>query len=336
MNTLINKKVVVIGGGTGTFVVLSGLKKWVKDLVAVVSMADSGGSNKKIRDEFGLLPTSDIRQCFVALASGSSETEKIMRQLFTYRFTKGNGLTGMTFGNLFMAALADILGSQFEAIEKTGKVLRINGKVIPVSMENVELCARYENNSVIKGEHVIDEPPIEHDCNQRITNLWVKPRAKASKEALEEIKSADLIILGPGDLYTSTLANLVVDGVGEAICQSRGKLLFILNLMTKSGQTTGFAALDHIDQIKKYTARLPDYVFLNNKLIPDKICEKYWLEEKSVPVKDDLPQKTSYKVFRSDFLSDLIYQKPSADALKRSLVRHDSDKIAKEVVYLIK
>lgn len=336
MKTLIDKKVVVIGGGTGTFVVLSGLKKWVKELVAVVSMADSGGANKKIRDEFGLLPTSDIRQCFVALASGSSETEKIMRQLFTYRFTKGNGLTGMTFGNLFMAALADILGSQFEAIEKTGKVLRINGKVIPVSMENVELNARYENNTVLNGEHIIDEPPPTHDCNQKIVDLWVEPRAKASKEALEEIKSADLIILGPGDLYTSTLANLVIDGIGKAIFQSKGKLLFILNLMTKSGQTTGFTATDHINQIKNYTGRLPDFVFLNNKSIPPQICEKYWKEEKSIPVKDDLPQKTSYKVFRADFLSDLIYEKPSADALKRSLVRHDSDKIAKQAVYLIK
>src|SRR3990167_8736747 len=154
------KRIVVIGGGTGTFVALRGLKAFPVNVSAIVTMSDSGGSNKRLRDEFGLLPTSDIRQCLVALSDENGGVG-ILRKLFMYRFEKGNGISGMTFGNLFMAALSDILGSQEEAIRQTSKVLRIKGSVIPVSYTNTNLVASYEDGSVLEEEHFIDEPP--HD-----------------------------------------------------------------------------------------------------------------------------------------------------------------------------
>ena len=169
-------KVVCIGGGTGTFVALKGLKEYPVDLTAIVTMADSGGSNKRIRDEFGLLPTSDIRQCFVALADENGDAG-LMRDLFMYRFEKGQGIAGMTFGNLFMAALADILGSQAEAIRQTRKVLRIKGKVIPVTYTDTNLSARYEDGHVVSEEHLIDEP--EHDGKLTIQDVFLSPEAQA-------------------------------------------------------------------------------------------------------------------------------------------------------------
>lgn len=331
-----NPKIVVLGGGTGTFVVLSGLKKYFSDLVAIVSMADSGGCNRVIRDELGLLPTSDIRQCFVALASGSSDAERIMRDLFTYRFDRGNGLKGMTFGNLFMAALSDILGSQDKAIEKTGEVLRITGKVIPVTLDDVDLVAKYENGKVIKGEHFIDEPPSKHDGKLHIVDFWTEPKAKASRAAIEQIESADLIILGPGDLYTSLFANLIINGVRNSIKKSKAKVVFIVNLMTKLGQTYRFKATDHLAEFEKYLGKKPDFVLINKSPISKKVKEHYWKVEKSEPVIDDLNSNRSCRVLRDNFLSSKIYQKSKSDILKRSLIRHDSNKLAKAIVSLVK
>src|SRR3990170_7983911 len=179
------KKVVVIGGGTGTYTVLIGLKKYPVDLSVIVSMMDSGGSNRVIRDEFGLLPTSDIRQCIVALASGKSD--KILRKLFSYRYVSGTGISGMTFGNLFMAALTDIYGSQEKAIEKTCEVLDVQGQVIPVTYDSVQLVARYESGQQVLGEHFIDEPTADVG-KEKIIDLEVIPKAKGNPKALSAIK----------------------------------------------------------------------------------------------------------------------------------------------------
>ncbi|MFV1917306.1 MAG: 2-phospho-L-lactate transferase CofD family protein, partial [Patescibacteria group bacterium] len=188
------KKIVVIGGGTGTYHVLSGLKKYPVSLSAVVSMTDSGGSNRVIRDEFGLLPTSDIRQVMVALASDSSD--EVLRKLFTYRYNAGTGISGMTYGNLFMAALTDIYGNQEKAIEKTCEILNVKGKIIPVTYDNTNLVARYDNGEQVLGEHYIDEPD-ERLGQHKIAELEVFPRANANKKALTAIEKADLIVLGP-------------------------------------------------------------------------------------------------------------------------------------------
>lgn len=213
-------KIVTIGGGTGTFVVLSGLKDKPVDLTAIVSMMDSGGSNRVLRDEFGLLPTSDIRQCLVALAEDFGD-QKILRQLFTYRFHQGTGISGMTFGNLFMAALADIYKDQVKALEIVQKLLHIKGKILPVTLDDVHLVARYENGHQVLGEHAIDVP--KHDGRLKIVELETIPEARIYPVTEREILEADLIVLGPGDLYTSLVPNLIVKGIPQAIKKSKAK-----------------------------------------------------------------------------------------------------------------
>jgi len=327
------KKVVVIGGGTGTFVVLSGLKKYPLNLSVIVSMMDDGGSNRVIRDEFGLLPTSDLRQCIVALADENEN--KILRKLFTYRYSLGVGISGMTFGNLFMAALTDIFKSQDRAIEETCNILHVKGNIIPVTFSDSHLVARYENGKQVLGEHSIDEPG-EKQGNFKIVELELIPKAKANPKAIKEIKDADLIVIGPGDLYTSVLPNLVVNGIAKAIRTSKGKKLYVVNLMTRFGQTNDFSAKDHVYILQKYIkAKVLDYCLINNSNnFPKGILERY-KEEKAHPVLDDLENENEYKVIRKDFLSSKIYSKNLTDKLKRSLIRHDSDKLAKAIVDLI-
>ena len=179
------KNIVVIGGGTGTYTVLSGLKKYPVNLSVVVSMMDSGGSNRVIRDEFGLLPTSDIRQCMVALASETSH--ETLRKLFTYRYNQGTGISGMSFGNLFMAALTDIYGSQEDAIKKTCETLDVQGEIIPVTYDDAHLVARYENGKQVLGEHFIDEPDEEMG-KFKIAELELIPSAKANRRAIKAIR----------------------------------------------------------------------------------------------------------------------------------------------------
>lgn len=327
------KKVVVIGGGTGTFQVISGLKKYPVDLSVIVSMMDSGGSNRVIRDEFGLLPTSDIRQAMVALASDSSD--EVLRKLFTYRYQAGTGISGMTYGNLFMAALTDIYGSQEKAIEKTCEILNVSGNIIPVTYDNVHLVARYENGEQVLGEHFIDEV-VSTTKPRKIVELAVIPKAKANPKALSAIRRADLIILGPGDLFTSIIANLVIDGIAVAIRRSRAKCLYVANLMTRFGQTQGYSVKDHIDELEKYLGKGAIDIALINKTekFPRGVLNRYKLE-KAYPVKDDLGKGNSIKVIRRKFISGKIFSKPKSDKLTRSLIRHDPDKLAKAIVSLL-
>lgn len=327
------KNVVVIGGGTGTFTILSGLKNYINkiNISVIVSMMDDGGSNRIIRDEFGLLPTSDLRQCMVALAS--NESDEILRKLFTYRYENGTGISGMTFGNLFMVALTDIYnGDQKKAIEDTCKILSVRGKIIPVTFDKTNLVATYDNGKKILGEHEIDEPD-DIGTKHKIVDLEVFPKAKINKEALTAVKNADYIILGPGDLYTSILPNIVVDNFWKSIKRSKAKLVYILNLMTKKGQSTGFKASDFVNEINKYVHRAPDYVLVNSsQKVSKKLLSKYKLE-KAEMVFDDLKAEG---VIRSDLVSDVIYKKSKSDKLVRSLIRHDSDKLARKIIDLIK
>lgn len=330
------KKVVVIGGGTGTFTILTGLKKYPSlDLSVIVSMMDDGGSNRVIRDEFGLLPTSDLRQCMVALAS--SDSDQTLRKLFTYRYDQGVGISGMTFGNLFMAALTDIYGGdQKKAIEETSEILGVKGKIIPVTFEKTNLVATYENGRQVLGEHDIDEPDISFG-NYRISKLEVIPKAKVNKDALEAIGSADLIVLGPGDFYTSILSNLVIDGISSSINKSKAKVVFVTNLMTKFGQTVNFKASDFVSEAEKYLSGGGlDFCILNKgSLFSKKMLSKY-KKENAEPVKDDLKgYKGKTKIVRKSVISNKIYQKPKGDILERSLIRHDSDKLAKVIVELL-
>ncbi|GAB4139883.1 MAG: YvcK family protein [Patescibacteria group bacterium] len=328
------RKICVIGGGTGSFIVLSGLKKNKNfDLTAIVSSADNGGSSKKFRDEFGILPPGDIRQCLLALSE--EEDKSILRKLFTYRFDKGNGLEGHTFGNIFLTALNEISGSNLEAIRLAGKILKIKGKILPITDENIQLVAEYENKEIAFGEHAIDEPEKTHDRKLKITKLFINRKVEVYKEAKKEIENADFLICGPGDLYTSTIANFVVGDAKNIIKNSKAKIIFIINLMTKFGQTSNFSATDHVNEIVKYIDRFPDFVLINNSKLSDKILKIYLDTENATPVLDDLEENKNFKIIRADIASNQISKKAKSDILLRSLIRHDSDKIAKEIEKII-
>jgi uncharacterized cofD-like protein len=328
------KNIVVIGGGTGTYTVLTGLKKYPVNLTAVVSMMDSGGSNRVIRDEFGLLPTSDIRQCMVALSDEQTGDDDL-RRLFAYRYENGVGITGMTFGNLFMAALTDVYGTQELAIEKTCELLHVNGKILPVTYDDSHLLARYDNGIQVLGEHYIDEPTDEIG-KHRIVELELIPKAKANNKVLEAIESADLIILGPGDLYTSVICNLIVDGLAGAIRKSKAKKVYIMNLMTKFGETNEFTAADHIKEIEKYVgAGTIDVCVINTSTkFPKGILARY-KQEKAFPVNDNLENMNGLGVLRRSLVSSKIFDKSKSDKIKRSLIRHDPKKLAKAIFSLI-
>ncbi len=331
------KNIVVIGGGTGTYTILTGLKKF-KDLniSVIVTMMDSGGSNRVIRDQFGLLPTSDLRQCMVALSS--EKPSEIVRELFTYRYNQGIGISGMTFGNLFMAALTDIYGSQEKAIEKTCEFLDVQGQIIPVTFDDSHLVARYSNGKQILGEHLIDEPLDEGMGEYKIVELETIPKAKANKKAIEAIQNADLIILGPGDLYTSVISNLIVDGISDAINKSSAKVVFPLNLMTKYSETNNFEASDFIEVIEKYIGkdRLNFALVHKDGEIPKDVLRRY-KEEKAFLVEDNLDSSRapSLQVVRKDLISNIVFEKAESDKLKRSLIRHDPNKLAKAIITLL-
>src|SRR5277367_4148896 len=208
MNRASIKKVVVIGGGTGNFVVLRGLKKYQLDLTAIVSMADDGGSTGILRDELGVLPPGDVRQCLVALSNSS----RLMRSLMNYRFENG-GLGGHSFGNLLLSALEKVTGSFEKAVEEAGKILYIRGKVIPVTTNQVRLKMVLANRKVLEGEK---EVYLSQEIDQGYTTIYLEPDPKANPRAIDEIMNADLIVLGPGGLYTSLIPNLLVEGISDA------------------------------------------------------------------------------------------------------------------------
>lgn len=326
--------ITVIGGGTGTFVVLSGLRDYKADVTAVMSMMDSGGSNRVLRDEFGLLPTSGIRQAIVALSEIQNDG-LLLRKLFDYRYHQGVGISGMTFGNLFMAALSDIYGSQIKAVEATCRLLNVRGKILPITLDDSHLVARFNDGVQVLGEHLIDESK-KHDGTRRIVELQIIPSAKVYPPVKKAILEADLIIFGPGDLYTNTIADLVVEGVIPAIKETKAKIVLIMNLMTKYGDSFGYRASDYISDLEKYFGKnILDFVLVNNcSNFSDEILNKY-KEEHSQPVEDDLGDGTYYKIVRGDFLSTDIPVKQKGDRLQRSLFRHDPKKLARAIMSLI-
>ncbi len=365
------KKIVTIGGGTGTFVVLSGLKRIPDtELTAIVSVLDDGGSTGRLRDAYGFLPAGDARQALIALApleknrpalgaqsSGRSPTglaplEKsrlaaeaqssgrsltgraknggasTMRKLFAYRFSKGD-IAGHNFGNLFLTALTDILGSDAAAIEAASDILRVKGRVLPVSHQLATLVATLQNGEVIVGEHAIDARTIGRSP---IHTLATKEPVSISDESKEAISIADAIVLGPGDLYASTLAEFAVAGVADAVKNSKARIIYIVNLFTKAGQTDGFTASQHVNEIIKYSGRTPDTVIIHSGSFPQEVLNRYALENE-FPVVDDLPHEL--KVVRGSFADVVLAEKVEGDTVPRSLVRHSSEQLASAIKTLL-
>ncbi|MDA1337300.1 MAG: YvcK family protein [bacterium] len=313
------KNIVVIGGGTGTYTVLSGLKKYPVNLTAIVSMADDGGSTKQLREEFGVLPPGSVRPAMVAL----SNAEESLAKLFEYRFDKGGGLNGHNFGNLFLTALTNQLGSFEKALEEAGKLLKLQGQVIPSTLEHIHLVAKLENGKIITGEHNIDVP--SHDGMLKIKEVWVEPKARANTKALLAIKKADAIIIGPGDLYSSILPNFLLGGMKEAVQKSRAKKIYVCNLMTKFGETHSFHAKDFVAVIEQYIGEeVIDYVFLNSKR-PSFARIKKYEKEKAEFVEygaEDFKGK-NFEVVRTNLLRP------------QGFIRHDSDKLARQIIKIM-
>ena len=310
-------KIVVIGGGTGVFTVLSGLRNYPVDLAAVVSMADDGGSSGVLREEFGILPPGDVRRVMVAL---SHSDDRVLSDLFNYRFEQG-GLKGHAFGNIMLTALERICGSFEEAVKEAGRILGVRGQVLPVTTQNVRLCAQLEDGTLIRGETNIDIP--KHDVSLGIKKVFLEiPGAKINQEARRVILSADLIVMGPGDLYTSIVPNLLVGGVPAAIRRSRAKKVYVVNLMTKQGETNGFKAQDFIHTIEKYTGPgVLDHVIINTKR-PSADRLKHYEKESAEFVSADKLGSKPVPIF-GDFLR------------RRGFVRHDPEKLAKVLISLI-
>lgn len=312
-------KIVTIGGGTGTFVVLSGLRRLPDvELSAIVTSADDGGSTGNLRDAYGFLPAGDSRQALVALA----EDGNVLRDLFAYRFEKSE-VAGHNLGNLFLTALTDLLGSDTLALEEASRILRVCGTVIPVSESAGTLVATLADGTVVRHEREIDE---RVGGRARIETLSLDTSIEASLQAKSAIEHADLIIMGPGDLYTSSIAALLPQGMKQAIAGSKARLVYVTNLFTKRGQTEDYTVRDHVAEIARYAGREPDVILMNQGGLTQDVLAKYAAEGEYPPHDDFLPSDA--RVRRLPLVS--VYAVPAipGDPLPRSLVRHDPAKVA--------
>lgn len=311
------KRVVVIGGGTGVYTVLSGLRDYPVHLTAVVSMADDGGSTGSLREEFGILPPGDIRRALVAL---SDSNNKILSDLFNFRFEENSSLHGHSLGNLLITALEKITGSFDQAIEEAVKILNINGDVIPVTLSRTRLFAILEDGTRVEGETNIDIP--KHNPDLHISELRLDPPVLANPKAIQAILSADVVILGPGDVYTSILPNILAEGIRDAIQSTRAKVLYIVNIMTKYGETNNFKASDFLATIEKYLEEGSiDACLINTEKPHDQtIIERYKGEHVEFVENDFKSEKVgNTEIVTGDFLR------------KGMFLRHDPKKLAKKL-----
>ena len=271
-------KITAIGGGTGLSTMLRGLKKYTQNLTAVVTVADDGGGSGMLRRDIGMPPPGDIRHCMESLAN----VEPIMERLLTYRFQEGS-LAGQSFGNLILAALNGVTGSFEEAVAQMSQVLAITGRILPVTSADVQLEAVFENGARVVGESKISSFKKEQDC--RIAHVALLPeRPAALPAALQAIREADLILMGPGSLYTSVIPNLLVEGVVEAICRSEALKIYVCNIMTQEGETEGYTAADHVDALLSHGAPgLVDLCLANSAPVRPGLVEKY-REEDAAPI----------------------------------------------------
>ncbi|MFN7064731.1 MAG: uridine diphosphate-N-acetylglucosamine-binding protein YvcK [Aquificaceae bacterium] len=318
-------KLVAIGGGTGLSTLLRGLKervgKEIEDLSAIVTVADSGGSTGRLRKSYNLPAPGDIRNCITAL----SESEDIIGELFQFRF-RGGELGGHAFGNLFLVALAEITGSFMQAINIASQILRTKGEIIPATLENIQLCAKFSDGETVCGEEEITEHGKQK--GSRIESIWIEPqKVKAPIDALAKLQSADIIVFGPGSLYTSIIPNLLIEDIREAVLQSPAIRVFIVNAMTQPGETDDFTAYDHIRVFKELTGiNRIDVAIVNTRMPSDQVLRRY-LDQRQEPVIPDVAKiaREGIEVYAEDLIGD-----------KEDFVRHNPKKLTDLIVEIYK
>ncbi|MGA1841004.1 MAG: gluconeogenesis factor YvcK family protein [bacterium] len=321
--------IVCVGGGTGQAAVLRGLKKYPVNITAVVTVTDSGRSSGRIRREQGILPPGDIRNCLVSLAS----SEKILKDLFQYRFRGGDGLDGMSFGNLFIAALTKITGSFDKAVRETSKILAIQGKVLPSTLQDTHICAELDDKTIIEEEFNIRCP------NKRpISRVFLKDEGvKSSPECIDALLKADLIVLGPGSLYTSVICNLLIKDIQMAIKKSRAIKVYICNLMTHPGQTDDYTANKHVEEVVRYLGEgVLDYVIINRERPEEKLLKRYYREEGATLLQADINGIKALGI--TPIVRNIVDKSHDKMELwqKQDLLRHDPHKLAKILIKLYK
>ncbi len=309
-------KVVAVGGGTGLSMLLKGIKNVTNNITAVVTVGDDGGSSGRLREEMGVLPPGDIRNCIAALA----DDEDLVTKLFQYRFKTGEGLEGHSFGNLFLTALCSITGDMVRAVKESSKVLSIRGRVLPSTLDNMRLGAEMEDGRIIHGESNIPE------AHGKIKRLFTEPKdCKALDDVIAAIRDAELIILGPGSLYTSVIPNLLIKEISHEIAASNAKKIYVCNIMTQPGETDGYAVSDHVNALMKHaeSRNIIDTVLVND-FLPSNLAKKYQMSG-SYPVKLDYEnlKKLGVKLFSRKLIEDS----------KEGLVRHSSNRVARAIYY---
>ena len=321
-------KIVVVGGGTGSFTLLSELKNYTHNITALVNMVDDGGSTGQLRDELGVLPAGDVRQCLVALS-----TSPKVRDLFNYRFDEGS-LKGHAFGNLFMAALERMTGSFAEAVETASEVLSVKGHVFPITLDNIKLVMHREDGTEIRGQFESSYVKLNRGEKPFLT---LDPVAEINPRAREAILAADMVVIAPGLLYGSLAPALIVSGLTRTLKESKAKKVYVCNLVTKPEQTEGFTVGDFADEIERFSGIELDYVLYNNHRPPEELIEKYARDGEHLVEWDKLELKEKhYKAVGKQFIADTAWTNTNASsdplAAKRSLIRHDAERVAKELM----
>ncbi len=313
-------KIVVVGGGTGLSTLLTGLKHTTSNITAIVTVADDGRSSGRLREEFGVLPPGDIRNCLVALA----DSEDLLGALFQFRFKEGNELRGHNFGNLFITALSQVTGDFARAIRESSKVLAIRGNVFPATLQKVKLVARRKD-----GRETVGECRIREEKGSPIDRLYLRPDdCKATEESVKAIRQADAIILGPGSLYTSVMPNLLIEGIRKEIIRSKAARIYICNVMTEPGETDDYSVSDHAGAIIRHThPDIIDYCIANSTRIPKHLHERYRLENK-FPVKLD---ENDERWLRQEGIT--LVKAPIAGM--KEFVRHDSLKLSEVIIDML-
>ena len=313
-------KVVVIGGGTGQSVFLRGLKHFTKNITAIVTVADDGGGSGALREDLGMLPPGDIRNCLLALAN----IEPTMSEVMQYRFPEG-ALKGQSFGNLFIAAMTGLYDNFETAVYKMSQVFAITGKVLPVTMDNINLVAEMEDGTTIIGESNI--PKEARKKRLRIKKMRLdKKNVKPLEEVLSSIEDADAIVIGPGSLYTSILPNLLVEGLIDALVKTKAPKIYISNIMTQPGETDGKNVLEHVKVLQEHAGKnFIDYVVSNNEKLPSGVFERYAKDGAELILLDNR-QKEEFNEMGITYVEEKLIE------IKNGYIRHDADLLSSSVL----